>query len=223
MKKILVVDDEKGIVNFIKIYFEHEGFTVYTAYSAKEALEKTGMHLDIILLDVMMPGMDGIELCRLIRDRISCPIVFLTAKVEEGEKIKGLAAGGDDYIIKPFSIEELSARVKAHLRREERRHIENTVRFYGKLWIDYTSKQVGYEQEIFDLTPKEYDIVEVLSQNRGQVFSREYLYEKVWGYDAQGDAETAVTEHIKRIRKKLKQKGADAIETVWGVGYRWSI
>ena len=223
MKKILIVDDEKGIVNFLKIYFEHEGFIVYSAYSAEEALEKISTQLDIILMDIMMPGLNGIELCQLIRDKICCPIVFVTAKVEENDRIKGLSVGGDDYIIKPFSIEELSARVKAHLRREDRKGVKSTIRFFGKLWIDYSSKQVGYEQQKINLTPKEYDIVDVLSQNRERVFSKEYLYEKVWGYDAEGDAETAVMEHIKRIRKKLQQYDVAVIETVWGVGYKWVV
>lgn len=120
MKKILVVDDEKGIVNFIKVYFENQGYEVVTAYSAKEALEKLNSSIEMILLDIMMPDMDGLTLCQQIREKVFCPIIFLSAKISEKDKIYGLAVGGDDYIEKPFSIKELEARVEAHFRREER-------------------------------------------------------------------------------------------------------
>lgn len=223
MKKILIVDDEKGIVNFMKIFFQREGYEVYTACSAEECLSCLDKSVDIILLDVMLPGMDGLELCRMIRDRISCPILFLSAKIEEKDRIKGLAAGGDDYIVKPFSLEELGMRVKAHLRREERNTSKSMIKYWNKYWIDYTKKQVGYENEIINITPKEYGVVELLSLHAGRVFSKEYIYEKVWGYDAEGDADTAVTEHIKRIRKKMERDGEKMIETVWGMGYRWKL
>lgn len=218
MKKILVIDDEKGILNFIKIFFEANYYEVITAASAKEAFPKLSLNPDIILLDIMMPDIDGIELCQKIRNIISCPILFLTAKTKETDKIIGFSSGADDYIIKPFSINELHARVEAHLRRENRQH--NTQRvFYGNLWIDYSANQVGILDYIIPLTKKEYKIIELLSLNQRQVFSKELIYEKVWGYDAEGDANTSITEHIKRIRQKTAPY--TQIETVWGVGYRW--
>lgn len=220
-KKILVVDDEFGIRNLLTIYFVNKGYLVYTANSGIEALQKLCIKPDIILLDIMMQDIDGLEVCQLIRNKVPCPILFLTAKVEEQDRIKGLSIGADDYILKPFSIEELHSRIEAHLRREERHIVHTTTLFYGKLWIDYSAKQVGYINERFCLTKKEYEIVEYLSLNKGQVFSKEKIYEHVWGYDVEGDADIAVTEHIKRIRKKLNVCKIDYIETVWGMGYRW--
>lgn len=223
MKKILVVDDEKGIVNFIKVYFDNQGYEVVTAYSAKEGLEKLNSSIEMILLDIMMPDMDGLTLCQQIREKVFCPIIFLSAKISEKDKIHGLAVGGDDYIEKPFSIKELEARVEAHFRREERKNLRHSISKSG-FWIDYISKQVGYGDEIVNLTKKEYDIIEFLSLNEGHVFSKEQIYERIWGYDAEGDANVAVTEHIKRIRKKFHEDEMDKhIETVWGVGYRFKV
>ncbi|WP_132243603.1 response regulator transcription factor [Marinisporobacter balticus] len=221
MNKILVVDDELGILNFIKLYFIDKGYEVFEASCGIEALQKLCYEPDIILLDIMMPDIDGIELCQLIRNKVACPILFLSAKVEEQDRIRGLAVGGDDYILKPFFIAELYARVEAHLRREKRQISNTTIKYYGKLWIDYMAKQAGYSDEVINLTKKEFDIVELLSTNKGQAFSKERIYEHVWGYNAEGDADVAVTEHIKRIRKKFERVEAECIETIWGIGYRW--
>lgn len=222
MKTILVVDDEQDIVNIIKTYFEDNHYIVITASNTDEAYASLSHHPEMILLDIMMPGMDGIDFCQKIRDEVKCPIVFLSARTEENSKIKGLSAGGDDYITKPFSIRELYARVEAHLRRENRPHNQSSKVYYGKLWVDYTGKEVGVENRTMDLTKKEYAIMEMLSLHSGQVFSQERIYEQVWGYDAEGDAQSAVTEHIKRIRKKLNRFTKEEwIETIWGVGYKW--
>jgi len=221
MKKMLVVDDEVGILNFIKLYFVDKGYEVLVANSGKEALQKLCEKPDLILMDIMMPDMDGIELCQLIRNKVACPILFLSAKIEEQDRIRGLSVGGDDYIIKPFSIEELYARVEAHLRRENRQISNATVKYFGELWIDYSANQVGYYNEAINLTKKEYKIIELLSLNKGQVFSKERIYERVWGFCAEGDADIAITEHIKRIRKKIDKQDIEYIETIWGIGYRW--
>ncbi|HEX3078345.1 MAG TPA: response regulator transcription factor [Lachnospiraceae bacterium] len=218
---MLVIDDEIGILNFINIYFTEKKYQVFEATCGMEALQKLSCQPDIILLDIMMPDIDGIELCQVIRNKVSCPILFLSARSEEQDRIKGLSVGGDDYIIKPFSIEELYARVEAHLRREARRTSFSAIKFFGKLWVDYTAKQAGNNDEVINLTQKEFKIVEYLSMNKGQTFSKERIYEHVWGYDIDGDADIAVTEHIKRIRKKLKAFDTEYIETVWGIGYRW--
>ncbi|MCM1466629.1 MAG: response regulator transcription factor, partial [Alistipes sp.] len=176
---------------------------------------------DIILLDVNMPGADGISVCKRIRDYVSCPILFLTARIEEADKIRGFAAGGDDYIVKPFSIEELGARVAAHIRREHRNQAAVNVRFYGKLAVDYSAKSVRAEEENITFAKKEYEIIELLSLNMGQVFDKERIYERIWGYDAQGDS-SVVAEHVRRIRQKLSRYGEEYhLETVWGIGYKW--
>lgn len=221
MYKILVADDEQNIVSLLKDYFEMEGYEVWTARSGTEAMEKALRDPDIILLDVNMPGADGLEVCRAVRDYVECPILFLTAKVEDADKINGFAAGGDDYILKPFSMEELGARVAAHIRREHRVKTEANVRFFGGLRIDYTARTVSAKDGTLELTKKEYQIIELLSLHCGQIFDRERIYEIIWGYDAEGDS-LVIAEHIRRIRAKLGRVGEEArLETVWGMGYRW--
>lgn len=221
MYKILVVDDEKDVVCLLKDYFEMNNYTVITAYSGLEAIEKTLQKPDIILLDVNMPDGDGLSVCRKIRDFVSCPILFLTARIEDSDKINGFAAGGDDYIIKPFSITELGARVSAHIRRDHRVSGKSNVRFFGNLSIDYTAKTVHSDGAEIDFTKKEFQIIELLSMNCGQVFDKEHIYEKIWGYDAEGES-SVIAEHIRRIRTKLSKSGEDYhIETVWGMGYKW--
>ena len=175
----------------------------------------------MILLDVNMPDMDGIAVCEKIRDYVTCPILFLTAKIEDSDKIKGFAAGGDDYIIKPFSIDELGARVAAHLRRQYRNIVQTNVRFYGNLAIDYSAKTIMAKDKTLSFAKKEFEIIELLALNQGQVFDKERIYEKLWGYDAEGDS-SVVAEHIRRIRAKLKDVGEEYhIQTVWGMGYKW--
>lgn len=219
--KILVIDDEENIVNLLKDFFEIEGFLVYTAYSGVEALKKIEVKPDIILLDINMPEMDGIEVCKRIRDFVSCPILFLTAKIEEQDRINGLMIGGDDYITKPFSIDELGARVIAHLRREERRSSNDKIKFFKDLVISYSERKVFFNEEEISLTKTEFDIVEILSLNKGQIFTKEKIYEKLWGFDKDGDS-SIITEHIRRIRTKIsKYSDRLIIETIWGVGYKW--
>ena len=222
MYRILIVDDENDVMCLLKYYFEITGYEPLVAKDGKEALEQIKKRPDVILLDINMPGMDGIALCREIRAYVSCPILFLTARVDDADKIEGFAAGGDDYIVKPFSIDELGARVAAHLRREQRAVREAAVRFWGRLSIDYTAKNVCIEGRELPFPKKEYEIVELLSLHPGQVFDKERIYETVWGYDAEGDS-SVVAEHIRRIRQRLREEGEEnRIETVWGMGYRWS-
>ena len=219
--RLLVVDDEREIADMLKRFFERRGYEVTTAYGGREALKLAQQQPDMILLDVNMPDMDGLQVCRTIRGSVSCPILFLTARVEDGDKVKGFAAGGDDYVVKPFSLEELAARVNAHLRREQRLAARSEVRFDADLAIDYSQRQVMFKGEPIAFAKKEFDIIEFLSQNSGQVFDRERIYERVWGYDGEGDS-TVVAEHIRRIRVKLAACGAQPyIETVWGCGYKW--
>ncbi len=219
MYRILVADDEPDVLSLLKDYFEINGYEVITAENGNDVLEKIGRSPDIILLDINMPDMDGLSVCKTIREYISCPILFLTAKVEDRDKIMGFAVGGDDYIIKPFSIDELGARVSAHIRREYRRNTVSNVRFFGKISIDYSAKTVSLNGEKINFAKKEIEIIEMLSMNTGQVFDKERIYEKIWGYDADGNA-SVVAEHIRRIRAKLADESYH-IQTVWGIGYKW--
>ncbi len=219
--KILIADDEKDIVEMLSAFFSGKGYNILTAYNGEEILRKLEGAPDIILLDVNMPSMDGFEVCRRIREFVSCPILFLTARTFEGDKVKGFSVGGDDYVVKPFSLMELEARVQAHLRREARHQNQAKVKFSGELLVDYSERAVYVNGYGVGLVKKEFDIVELLSQNAGQVFDKERIYEKVWGYDSEGDS-GVIAEHIRRIRAKIGALTDKAyIETVWGCGYKW--
>lgn len=218
---ILIVDDERDIVDMLNDYFTYNGYAVMTSFSGEEAVQKAECGPDLILLDINMPGMDGLEVCRRIRQFVSCPILFLTARIEESDKIRGFGIGGDDYIVKPFSIDELGARVEAHLRRERRQRGAASVKFSNRLTIDYAQRSVYFQDEALSFAKKEFDIIELLSLHTGQVFGKERIYELIWGYDSEGDS-SVVAEHIRRIRAKLQAAGCEScIETVWGVGYKW--
>ena len=219
--KILIADDEADIVSMLRSFFESKGYLVLSAVNGEETLKQVERQPDIILLDINMPGPDGIEVCKRIRDHISCPILFLTARIEDTDKLKGFAAGGDDYIVKPFSLMELEARVCAHLRREARHSFEAQIKFSGELTIDYSERCLFFSEKRLGLAKKEFDIVELLSQNPGQIFDKERIYERIWGYESEGDS-SVVTEHIRRIRTKIAVYTERAyIETVWGCGYKW--
>lgn len=220
--KILIVDDEADIVIMLKSFFESRNYDVLTATHGVEAIKQVERQPDIILLDINMPGLDGLSVCKRIRDYVSCPILFLTARVEDADKVKGFSVGGDDYILKPFSVVELEARVAAHLRREKRRGTETKVKFDESFTIDYSERCVYWSNEAIPFVKKEFDIIELLSQNAGQVFDKERIYERIWGYDSEGDS-SVIFEHIRRIRVKLSAAGCKPyIETVWGCGYKWT-
>ena len=221
MYKILIADDEPDVVSLVKDYFELNGYLVFTAKNGSEAIKQASRQPDIILLDINMPEADGIEVCRRIRDYVPCPIIFLTARIEDSDKVSGFAAGGDDYIIKPFSLEELGARIAAHIRRENRSAAKRDVLLCGSLSVDYGNMTVSSGGEEINLAKKEFQILELLSRNTGQVYSKERIYEKVWSYDAEGDS-SVIAEHIRRLRSKLSKYGEGShIETVWGKGYKW--
>lgn len=219
--RILIADDEPGIIQLLKDFFEMQEYEVILAANGVQVLEKLEKNPDIILLDVNMPGLDGFEVCRRIRNHVSCPIVFLTARVEEQDRINGLNLGGDDYIMKPFCIEELGARVSAHLRREERKNQNVPVSMAGGLALHYSERSAYYDNQLLNFTKTEFDIVELLSMNRGLVFSKEQVYVQIRGMDGSGDS-NIVMEHIRRIRMKIAAYTDKVyIETVWGVGYKW--
>ncbi len=228
MSKILIIDDEEDLAALLKDSLESRGHTVLVAYDGEKGIEKAQEQPDIIILDIMMPGLDGYEVCRRIRDAVLCPIVFLSARQSETDRLRGLALGGDDYLVKPFSLKELLARIDAHLRREKRAILLNdssrrVVMSFGRLSVDLKSRQVKVNGITQSFTRREFDILELLLMHPGQVFSKEQIYEKVWGYDAQGDSST-VTEHVKNIRAKITQFDRDTeyITTVWGIGYRFN-
>lgn len=219
--RILIADDEDDIVTMLRSFFESKGYFVLTASNGAETLKQAEQHPDIILLDINMPGLDGLEVCRRIRGHIACPILFLTARIEDADKVKGFSVGGDDYIVKPFSLAELEARVRAHLRREARHNSEAQVKFTGELTIDFSERCLFFQNSKLTLAKKEFEIVGLLAQNPGQVFGKERIYERVWGYDSQGDS-SVVAEHIRRIRAKIAAyTDRSYIETVWGCGYKW--
>lgn len=219
MARLLVIDDEKAILDLVKNSLEKDGHIVTVCESAADVTINTLKNYDLILLDIMMPDVDGFMFCNKIRGIVDCPILFLTAKVMETDIIYGLGIGADDYITKPFRIGELRARVTAHLRRERREH-HNTLGFEQEIKFDLSSKELFMKGKKVDLTKSEYEICEYLARNRGQVFTREQIYEAVFGFDGNSDNSTIAT-HIKNIRSKLAGYGVTPINTVWGVGYRW--
>lgn len=219
--KILVVDDEKMLTDLLCDHLRDNGYQPYVANSAKEALKQLSVAPDLILLDIKMPGMNGLELCKNIREHVGCPIVFLTALATEQDTINGLMTGGDDYITKPFSLPALTARIAAHLRRDVRRTNAAKLLSTHELLINLSARTVAYHGKEIPFSRREFDIIECLVTNAGQVFDRERLYESVWGLEADGDS-GVIREHIRKIRQKLKETtDQEFVETIWGVGYRW--
>lgn len=223
--KILVVDDEKRIVDLVKIYLEREGFSVDEAFDGQQALDKTSSSsYDLIILDLMLPIVDGWTVCKDIRQKYDTPIIMLTARGEEFDKVLGFELGADDYVVKPFSPRELTARVKALLRRiVSKEDEESEILAFPELMIDPISRVVKVNNKEVALTPKEFDLLYFLAKNKGKVFSREKLLKEVWGYDFYGSLRTIDT-HIKQLREKLgRSKAASYISTIWGIGYKFEV
>lgn len=218
MDKILVVDDEPDMLVLIKNILEKKNYLVDTFKDPSEIDQNKLTTYDLILLDIMMPGVDGITFCKEIRAKVDCPILFLTAKTMENDIVEGLISGADDYITKPFGVQELVARIEAHLRRE-RREKHSSINL-GDIRLDLSSSEVFVKDEKLPLTKSEYKICELLAKRRGRVFSREQIYELIFGYDGVGDS-YAISEHIKNIRAKFKKFNQSPIDTVWGIGYKW--
>jgi two-component system response regulator VicR len=222
--KILIVDDEHNIVDILKANLEREGYQTIAAYDGAQALDMgLNQKPDLILLDCMLPKIDGFDVCRKLRQQTNVPILMLTAKSEEIDKVLGLELGADDYITKPFSVREVLARVKAQLRRVSLTDLEGDhqkVLTFGDLEIDQEAYQVCRRGEVIELTLREFELVRFLAQNAGQVFSREALLEKVWGYEYFGDVRT-VDVTVRRTREKLEpdQHNYRYILTKRGVGY----
>ncbi len=219
--KILIVDDETMLTELLSSHLQKCGYTAFVAENAEQAISMLNTYPDLILLDINMPEMDGLELCKIIRNHVTCPILFLTARITEQDKVNGLQAGGDDYITKPFSLQELTARVAAHLRREARgKYMPKIVSSQG-LIVNIAERKIFYGEMEMNLSNREFDIVEFLTSNANQIFDKERIYEAVWGFNAEGNS-GVIKEHIRKIRNKLKEAtGREYIETVWGMGYRW--
>jgi len=223
--KVLICDDEPVVHESLRLYLEAEGYDVIDAYDGEEGLMKLDPSVSLIVLDIMMPKKSGIEVCREVRKTSSVPIVMLTAKGEEIDRILGLELGADDYIVKPFSPREVVARIKAILRRVEVKEQtkDTNIVSYNGLTIDLNSYTVTLRGEHVICTPKEIEILYMLASNPGKVFTRDTLLSRVWGYDFAGETRTVDT-HIKRLRAKLDSEGLGwSIKTIYGVGYKFEI
>ncbi|GKU78721.1 response regulator transcription factor [Paenibacillus sp. L3-i20] len=229
MKSILIIEDERAIAELERDYLESHGFIVHI-----EGRGDTGLQMalegkyDLIILDVMLPKVDGYEICRQIRSKYNTPVLMVTSKKEEIDKIRGLGLGADDYITKPFSPSELVARVKAHLARYDRLTADKPilgqlVQIRGLL-IDKQARRVTIHDEEAMLTSKEYELLLLLASHPNRVFEKEELFERIWGLESNGDAAT-VTVHIRRLREKIEHDPSKPqyIETIWGVGYRFKV
>lgn len=226
--KILIVEDDKALRDILKYNLEKESYNVITAIDGAQALEiARSTKPELIILDLMLPQLDGLEVCRILRKEMTVPILMLTAKVDEIDKIVGLEVGADDYMTKPFSIRELLARIRAMLRRiemirQETRSTEDIKITAGELKIDLARHKVSRSNSTIDLGPKEFDLLTFLMKNEGQVFSRDHLLEKIWGYDYAGDTRT-VDVHIRWLRQKIETDPSQPkyLLTVRGVGYKF--
>ena len=220
--KILVVDDEKVIVKGIKFNLEQEGYQVVCAYDGEEAVNLAkDSSIDLILLDVMLPKMDGLTACRTIRAFSNVPIIMLTARSEDIDKILGLEYGADDYITKPFNIREVTSRIKAILRRVNPAPKENNdILVSGDITLDYNFRRIKVKDKTIELTGKEFELMDLFVKNAGRVYTRENLLDIAWGVDYPGDVRT-VDVHIRRLREKIEENPAEPlyIMTKWGVGY----
>ena len=226
-EKILIVDDEPEIADLVSLYLQNENFTVYKFYSAIEALNCIGHEkLDMAILDVMMPEMNGFELCKKIREHYHYPIIMLTAKGEEIDRIRGLNLGADDYIVKPFQPLELVARVKAQLRRYKRYNTgvekEDDVMIHSGLVMNIKTHECTLNEKPLSLTPTEFSILRILCQQKGNVVSAEELFHQIWGDEYFSKSNNTITVHIRHLREKMGDSFEDPkyIKTIWGCGYK---
>ncbi len=229
MSKILIIEDETAIADLERDYLELSGFEVQIENSGDRGLARAlEEEFDLIILDLMLPGLDGFEICRKIREKKNLPIIMVSAKKDDIDKIRGLGLGADDYMTKPFSPSELVARVKAHLARYERlvnsNVQENDIVEVRGIKIDKTARRVWIDGEEKNFTTKEFDLLTFLAQNPNHVFTKEELFKEIWDMESIGDIAT-VTVHIKKIREKIEKQSSKPqyIETIWGVGYRFKM
>jgi DNA-binding response OmpR family regulator len=216
--KVLIVDDEPEIISFVQPFLELEGYSTITAKDGAQALEHFDSSIDIVLLDVMLPYFDGYEVCKTIRSRSNTPIIFITAKGDLDDRLKSFATGGDDYVQKPFYLEELNARIQNILKRQTNN--QSVIKCFGNLTIDYSRHEVRIDAQIIPITKTEFEIITLLSLNSNKVFSKDDIY---YHLNETGEGYSdVIVEHIRKIRSKFSEYGVNnAIETIWGVGYKW--
>ncbi|WP_407271001.1 response regulator transcription factor [Radiobacillus sp. PE A8.2] len=220
--KILIADDEEQMVALVGSYLDKEGYQTVVAYDGTEALSYWQRQpFDLLILDIMMPKLDGFSVCKTVRESSNVPIIMLTAKSEELDRVHGLKIGADDYIVKPFSPKELIARVEALLRRSNNFRLPQQLLTVDNMVIDLEGHKVEVEGQTLNLTRKEFSLLQFFINHQGQVFSRDQLLDKIWGFDSTGTPRTVDT-HIKTLRIKMGSAGA-YIKTVWGVGYKFEI
>ena len=217
---LLIIDDDKDLLKLLKLTFEKE-YNVVVCDSALKIEPSDLYKYDLIILDIMMEEMSGFEFLTKYRNMIDIPIILLTAKDFEKDKVEGFALGADDYVTKPFSLAEIRARVAAHIRRENREKHSKLIDY--PISCDLLSKKIYFDNEKISFTNSEYEICEFLLKNKNQVFSKEKIYTAIYGYDREGDSSTTITERIKLIRSKFEPYCINPIKTVWGVGYQWEI
>ncbi len=219
-KKILIVEDEQKIARFLELELKYEGYDVTIANNGRDGFEQgKSPDIDLIVLDLMLPGLSGIEVCRRLRQTSDVPVIMLTAKDDISDKVTGLDIGADDYMTKPFAVEELLARIRVLLKRKNHKNNDEDLVLIGKLKLSKSNYKVEYDNENIELTKKEFELLEYLMRNKNIVLSREKILDNVWGYDYYGDT-NIIDVYIRYIRSKIDQKyGVSLIETVRGVGY----
>lgn len=224
LDKVLIVDDDKNICDLLRLYLEKEGYSVILSHDGEEAVVKfNALKPDIVLLDVMLPGLDGWQVCRAIRKKSNIPILMITAKSDTFDKVLGLELGADDYIVKPFDSKEVIARIKAVVRRTGQSPAEMEVREvrYDKLSVNMTRYELKVDGKVVDAPPKELELLFYLASNPNRVYTRDQLLDEVWGFEYYGDSRT-IDVHIKRLREKLEGVSDKwELKTVWGVGYKF--
>lgn len=221
--KILIVDDDIHIAELITLYLNKEGYETKEIYNGRQAVESFPTYSPhLVLLDLMLPEMDGYQVCREIRKMSAIPIIMLTARGETFDKVLGLEMGADDYVVKPFDPKELIARIKAVLRRYESKEPSGKIVVFPNLSISQSTYSATYHGKELELPPKEFELLHFFAMHPNQVFTREQLLDQIWGYDFVGDSRT-VDVHIKRLREKMTKDDSWAIKTVWGVGYKFEV
>ncbi|MBN6189443.1 response regulator transcription factor [Aneurinibacillus sp. BA2021] len=227
-KKILIAEDEKDMLHLISLHLKKQGYQIIEAMDGQDAIDKINATVDLVLMDIMMPKWSGLEVCEHIRQKVDCPIVFISAASDEMTRIKALSLGGDDFIAKPFSLEELTLKMEAIFNMKERflNSYEKEKRKYiliDGLEVDLLARQISFEGKTIPFTKKEYELLVLLLSSPRQVFTKEQIYDHINGIDGTGNIQSVV-EHIKNIRHKLEEMNykSDYIQTVWGIGYRWT-